>query len=207
MAYPAIDTLSTPPNRSMSAAVFESTADQFLSELPTFGTQQNTLGSWMEGTAATVESNTASASNSAVVSAASANMKGRWVDLSGVLNIPASVSHDDKMWILLENLADVTTEEPGISTKWQQLMPLGSSLFTVVSVSTNYTAVDRQWVEVTAGGVAITLPTTPIAGMLIVVAVGAFKTTTVLSGSDTATINKENALVQFFYTGTVWRYF
>lgn len=207
MAYPALDTLSTPPNRSMDAVTFESTADTFLSKLPTFRTQQNTLGSWMEGTAATVESNTNAAADSAGIAAAAANMKGLWVNLSGALNVPASVSHNDELWLLLENLADVTTDEPGISTKWQQLMPLGSSLFVVVSTGTNYTASNRQWVDVTAGGVAVTLPSNPTPGMLIVVAVGAFKTTTVLSGMDTAIINKENAMVQFFYTGSVWRYF
>jgi len=52
------------------------------------------------------------------VAQASANNKGKWSNLTGALSIPASVTHSGRIWILNEDLDDVTTEEPGNSTKW-----------------------------------------------------------------------------------------
>jgi hypothetical protein len=49
---------------------------------------------------------------------AAANFKGNWSSLTGALNRPASVAHADKLWILLSNLANVTTAEPGVSPAW-----------------------------------------------------------------------------------------
>jgi hypothetical protein len=48
----------------------------------------------------------------------SANFKGSWSSLTGALNIPASVYHSSRFWILLSNLADVTTDVPGVSGLW-----------------------------------------------------------------------------------------
>lgn len=50
---------------------------------------------------------------------AAANYKGLWSSLSGALNIPASVFHDNNFWVLKVNLANVAAEEPGVSTKWE----------------------------------------------------------------------------------------
>lgn len=49
---------------------------------------------------------------------AAANYKGEWSSLSGALNIPASVSNNGVVWVLKNNLADVTTSEPGVSADW-----------------------------------------------------------------------------------------
>ncbi len=49
------------------------------------------------------------------------NYKGAWLGLSGALSIPASVSHDGLIWMLVENVADVTQAEPGQSDKWQMI--------------------------------------------------------------------------------------
>ena len=54
-------------------------------------------------------------------SLAAANFKGSWADLSGSLSIPASVEHDNKYWILLTSLADVTASEPGVDPEWGRL--------------------------------------------------------------------------------------
>lgn len=61
-------------------------------------------------TAVTAETNALIAEASAV---ATANYKGLWSSLTGALNIPASVFHDNKNWQLLQNIADVTSIEPG----------------------------------------------------------------------------------------------
>ena len=60
---------------------------------------------------------------------ASANYKGPWSTLTGALTVPSSASHEGKFWMLKEDVADVTTEEPGVSLKWQvtsQVMPIGT---------------------------------------------------------------------------------
>lgn len=60
----------------------------------------------------------AAALSSENAAAASANFKGRWVDLTGALNIPATVERSDRIYQLLESLADVTLEDPLTSSKW-----------------------------------------------------------------------------------------
>lgn len=47
--------------------------------------------------------------------------KGYWSSLTGALAIPASVSHLGQFWALLESVADVTTEVPSVSSKWQKI--------------------------------------------------------------------------------------
>jgi hypothetical protein len=42
-----------------------------------------------------------------------------WSDLTGALTVPFIVSHDGDYWSLKEDIADVTAEEPGVSTKWR----------------------------------------------------------------------------------------
>jgi len=50
--------------------------------------------------------------------AGSANFKGAWSALTGALNMPASVSHSGRIWLLNANLANVTTATPGVSGSW-----------------------------------------------------------------------------------------
>ena len=59
------------------------------------------------------------------------NFKGRWTGLAGELYLPASTYHNGQFWILLENLADVTTEEPTqLSTVWRSAQGEVSGYFT-----------------------------------------------------------------------------
>lgn len=56
------------------------------------------------------------------VAAAYANFEGVWTELTGALNVPAAVFHDSMIWMLLDNLADVTTSEPSpTNTDWALL--------------------------------------------------------------------------------------
>lgn len=44
---------------------------------------------------------------------------GAWSGLTGALAVPAATYHDDALWLLLDDLADVTAVEPGTdATKW-----------------------------------------------------------------------------------------
>lgn len=75
-----------------------------------------------ESNAATSEANAATSAaasaNSALNSAASANFKGNWSDQTGAANKPYSVGHNGATWLLLNDLADVTTSEPSITSDW-----------------------------------------------------------------------------------------
>ena len=48
----------------------------------------------------------------------SANFKGNWSDLTGSLNIPASVYHLSMFWQLASDLADITAKTPGTDSEW-----------------------------------------------------------------------------------------
>ena len=50
-----------------------------------------------------------------------ANFKGQWSTLTGAFNVPASVFHNDQYWQLLNDLADVTLSEPGVSADWAKI--------------------------------------------------------------------------------------
>lgn len=50
-----------------------------------------------------------------------AAFKGKWSDLTGALTTPASVYHDGYYYHLLNNLADVTASEPGVTVDWEML--------------------------------------------------------------------------------------
>jgi len=55
--------------------------------------------------------------------AAFAGFRGPWESLlPGAINLPASVYHNEAYWMLLENLSDVTAQEPGVSPKWAILL-------------------------------------------------------------------------------------
>lgn len=58
-----------------------------------------------------------------------------WSSLTGALNKPASVFHNGAFWALLNNLADVTTSQPGVSADWQ-VVSGGFPIFQI-AVATN----------------------------------------------------------------------
>lgn len=72
--------------------------------------------------------------DNAMTAVAAANFKGSWSSLTGLLVVPASVAHAGKVWLLLNDLADVTTSVPGTSADWQALnnvegVPVGSIMY------------------------------------------------------------------------------
>lgn len=58
------------------------------------------------------------ADQAAQASLSVANFKGYWSSLAGALNMPATVEHAGMIWLLVQNLADVTAAEPGVSSAW-----------------------------------------------------------------------------------------
>ncbi len=159
----AITALPTPPSRQ-DPANFSDRADEFLGALPTFATEANALAADVTADEATASAAAISAAASAVTAAASeaniialANFKGEWSSLTGALNKPASVFHNGTYWALLNNLANVTTSQPGVSADWQ----VAGGAFPIVPTSTNTTAVPWKTYLITA---ACTLTAPAISG-------------------------------------------
>ena len=71
MAYPPITTLPTAPSRSRPTT-FADEGDAFLGALPTFGTQANSLASYVEGQATSVDTAATAAAGSATAAGISA---------------------------------------------------------------------------------------------------------------------------------------
>ena len=60
------------------------------------------------------------AAASETVCLSSSNYIGEWGDQTGAHLIPTSVSHNGEYWMLIQNVADITTQEPGSSpTYWK----------------------------------------------------------------------------------------
>lgn len=101
-------------------AQFADEGDAFLGWLPGF----NNFCEEVRQTAESAITASAVAQSSASIAIAAANYKGTWASLSGALNKPASVSHNNALWLLNTNLANVATEQPGVSAAWARIKPV-----------------------------------------------------------------------------------
>ena len=101
------------------------------------------------------------ASNAAAPALAAANFKGLWGDLTGPLSKPACVKHAGRFWLLLNNIADVTASEPGVSADWAAL-DAGTVPSSVIT--TNTTGIVGVRYLLAASGITLTAPTTWLKG-------------------------------------------
>lgn len=98
-------------------------------DLSTWPARMKELHRWMRNDAAPAMSALGEASYQNALhavamadsAAGAANFKGAWSSLTGALNMPASVSHSGRLWLLTANLADVTTATPGVSGSWMDV--------------------------------------------------------------------------------------
>lgn len=134
-----INALPTPPSRS-DTVNFAARGDAFLAALPAFQSEANALQvdvNSKQGAAAVSAASAAAEALAAATASAAAlagiSYKGAWSGLTGALNIPASVSHNGFIWMLVANLANVTTATPGVSASWMLLQSIEDAL-------TRYTA-------------------------------------------------------------------
>ena len=125
----AITPLPPAPLVSDDTPTFNSKAFALAFALGDFVTEANTQADEVNAAASSANDMAVAAASSATAAAGAANFKGDWSSLSGALAIPASVSHLSSVWILTQNVADVTAEVPGISSKWVQAgMKTGKSI-------------------------------------------------------------------------------
>ena len=125
-----------------------------------------------EGQVTLATTQATNAANSATAAAANANFAGNWGDLTGALNIPASVQHDGSIWQLLTDLADVTTSEPSdVNSDWARIIPvtvdgsvevddliLGGALDITITADTVGGTLSDDYLHLIDGGLAVTLP-------------------------------------------------
>lgn len=120
MEKPVIPTLPAFPVRGEDRETFATKANAHVAALPAWATQVDAMGTFVDERATIAESSATTASSASTAAVAAANFKGAWSGLTGALNIPASVSHSGTTWLLLVDLVDVTTSEPGVSVDWQK---------------------------------------------------------------------------------------
>jgi hypothetical protein len=134
-----IPSLGSPPLTS-DPTNFDTRADTLYgTSLPAVITAVNTWAGQANTVAGEVNADKLAAAASAVASAASAvtsgdfagdaetaatqaataaNFQGEWAGLVGDLDLPASVRHNNVIWLLLTYLPDVTASEPGVTADW-----------------------------------------------------------------------------------------
>lgn len=129
----AMTALPAAPSRS-DPANFATRGDALMTALPTFVTEANALQAAVlaNQVIATAQAAIATATNS------TGAYKGLWSALTGALNMPASVWHNDNFWLLNANLANVTTATPGVSASWTSAT---LAALPQVSQSAAYTAI------------------------------------------------------------------
>lgn len=65
-----------------------------------------------------IEAKWLEALDASALAQAAANFQGNWTALTGPLAVPASVRHNGEYWMLLNDLANVATSQPGVSADW-----------------------------------------------------------------------------------------
>ena len=132
MTVPVIAALPTPPVRSDAPADFAAKADAFAASLVGFVDDVNNSAVFVDQRATDADTRATDSANSASAAAQAktdaelardaaqnvANFKGAWSSLAGAVSVPATVLHNDQIWSLLANLADVAASEPGVSADW-----------------------------------------------------------------------------------------
>ena len=127
-----IPSLGTPPLTS-DPSNFDTRADTLygtslpavITAVNTWAGQANTVAGEVNtdklaaaASAAAAAVDAGDAQSAATQAATAANFQGEWAGLSGDLDLPASVRHNNIIWLLLTYLPDVTASEPGVTADW-----------------------------------------------------------------------------------------
>lgn len=168
MAYPPITTLPSPPSRQ-DPTNFADEADAFLGALPDFGDEANALASYVDGVAATVDTDAAAAAASASAASTSASSAAAaqtaaeaaanatlWV--SGTTYSAGDVVYSPSTYFTYRATSGLTsTVDPATDTaNWTLIGVGGTALLSI----TNTTATQDQTAftgSYTAGAVVVTL--------------------------------------------------
>jgi hypothetical protein len=166
--------------------------------------------------AATAIAQAETATAAALAAASATNFKGNWSAQTGAASVPYSVAHLGAVWLLLSNVADITTKVPGTAPEWQRV---GERAW--LRKTSAYTAVsgDRIKASTTGGAWSLTFPTSPLDGDVIEVqdVDGTFATNKltllangkkIMGFTTSLVLDKANTHLVFVYDATNgdWRY-
>lgn len=199
MATTPVPSMTTVPNfpalSERAAGTYNASAYAFGTHMAvTFNGELLAVANNVLANATDAQASATAAAGSATASAASAtqsaqardaafnaaNFKGDWATLTGALNLPASVRHNGRFWLLLANVAEVTLAVPGVSASWS---PLDAASLPLVHVTaTTHTATTGQHCSVeNAAATTVTLPASPLDGDVVWVTVNNGRTDNVLA--------------------------
>lgn len=168
---------SVPEFPALGDPSFNSKAYTWGSWLPTLVTwitnvvadaYQNALSAFESATSASASA--ASAEASSLSSAGSSNFKGDWSALTGPLNKPASVAYAGRTWLLLANLADVTSATPADGSSYWRAYDLFLPLV-AVSGTTQTAVAGYHYSLNNVAASTLTLPALPSEGAMVWVTV------------------------------------
>jgi hypothetical protein len=140
MTIPTIDPMTTPVPTRADRATFAPRADVTMSELPVRVTQMNAAIAAINAAADAIDVAEDSAGLSAATAVGAANFKGEWSTLSGALAIPAAVSHNGVVYILLASTANVALITPGVSSQWLPVLTLPLYTLPILQANAGYVA-------------------------------------------------------------------
>ena len=110
------------PLRTQDQTTFSTNTGNLLTWWPTSVPEMNTLATFVNDQAESAELSAQNSEVSASSAVAGSNFKGRWSDATGAATIPASYSDDGKIWMLLQNIPDITLDQPSnTAPNWQQI--------------------------------------------------------------------------------------
>lgn len=156
----------------------------------------------------------ANAQTYADMAANTANFKGEWGDLTGALNVPASVYHSGGFWQLLTDLADVTLSEPGVSADWVSPDAQGTKAWTPISGNVSLAA-NVPYAVLWSAGQVLTLPPSPSANDTVELAgrggdpigvVIARNGSTIMDLSEDVVIDEPITGLRLIYLSNSWRF-
>ena len=213
-AFPPVPLLTdTPEVFDPKAVTFNLfLANTFVGEANALATEAETNALSAEEDALTASDAAASAQEVQSVVVASANFAGEWSSLTGPISVPSSVYHNGQYWQLLNNLADVTLSEPGVSADWASIT--SSTIWTPISTSQTLDANTYYAVDFTGGPLTLTLPATPDANDFIQFYTSAGDATdsviarngsTIMGLAEDLTINYDAKALHLVFNGTTWR--
>lgn len=149
------------------------------------------------------------------MAAATAAFKGEWSELTGPLNIPASVYHAGQFWQLLRDIPNVASSEPGVSADWVSPYSQAAQAWVPVSGSVTLDSNVPYAVLWSGAGQVLTLPPSPDANDTVQLAsrggdstgtVIARNGSTIMDLPEDVTIDEQITGLRLIYLSNSWRF-